>query len=134
MIYMLDTNICNYIIRNHPDYIKYKLKEIQKENIVGLSSIVVSELVYGAYKKSSKKLIDVVEFFIDSFEIYEYGIEAAREYGKLRTIFEKKGNIIGAYDMMIAAHAISLNAILVTNNEKEFKRIENLKLGNWLIE
>jgi len=134
MIYMLDTNICSYIIRNHPDYIKNKLKEIQKENIVGLSSIVVSELLYGAYKKDSKRLIDVVEFFIDSFEIYEYGLNAAREYGKIRALLEKKGNIIGAYDMQIAAHALSLDAILVTNNEKEFKRIENLKIENWLIE
>ena len=134
MIYMLDTNICSYIIRNHPDYLRKKLKEIQEKNIVGLSSIVISELLYGAYKKGSKKLIEIIEFFIDSFEIYEYGMDAAREYGKLRASLEREGALIGSYDMQIAAHAISLNGILVTNNEKEFLKVKGLKIENWVQE
>jgi tRNA(fMet)-specific endonuclease VapC len=129
---MLDTNICSYIIRKHPVHIKEKLKQISRENTVALSSIVVSELFYGAYKKDSKKLINLIELFIDSFEIYEFGIEAAKEYGILRSELEKQGLPIGAYDMQIAAHAISLEAILVTNNEKEFKRIKRLKIENWM--
>jgi len=121
MIYMLDTIICSYIIRKHPVHIKEKLKQISRENTVTLSSIVVSELFYGAYKKDSKKLINLIELFIDSFEIYEFGIEAAKEYGILRSELETQGLPIGAYDMQIAAHAISLEAILVTNNEKELE-------------
>lgn len=129
---MLDTNICSYIIRNHPVHIKEKLKQISKENTVALSSIVVSELFYGAYKKDSKKLINLIELFVDSFEIYEFGIDAAKEYGILRPDLEKQGLPIGAYDLQIAAHAISLDAILVTNNEKEFGRIKRLKVENWV--
>jgi len=132
MIYMLDTNICSYIIRNHPVHIKEKLIQISKENTVALSSIVVSELFYGAYKKDSKKLINLIELFVDSFEIYEFGIDAAKEYGILRSDLEKQGVPIGAYDLQITAHAISLDAILVTNNEKEFGRIRRLKVENWV--
>ncbi len=131
MIYMLDTNMCSYIIRNRPLYIKDKLKETEKDNTVSLSSIVVSELFYGAYKKSSDRLIKVIEDFINSFEIYEYGLNAAKEYGLIRADLERQGLIIGAYDMQIAAHAVALDAVLVTNNEREFKRIKELTIKNW---
>lgn len=131
MIYMLDTNICSYIIRNRPLYIKDKLKKTEKDNTVSLSSIVVSELFYGAYKKSSDRLIKVIENFINSFEIYEYGLNAAKKYGLIRADLERQGLIIGAYDMQIAAHAAALDAVLVTNNEREFKRIKELTVKNW---
>ncbi len=129
---MLDTNICSYIIRNSPPYIKEKLKEVEREHTVALSTIVVSELLYGAYKNGSRKLIKVVENFIECFEICEFDLKAAEEYGKLRADLEKERKIIGAYDLQIAAHAIALGAILVTNNEKEFKRVRNLQVENWL--
>ncbi len=131
MIYMLDTNICSYIIRNRPLYIKDKLKKTEKDNTVSLSSIVVSELFYGAYKKSSDRLIKVIENFINSFEIYEYGLNAVKKYGLIRADLERQGLIIGAYDMQIAAHAAALDAVLVTNNEREFKRIKELTVKNW---
>jgi tRNA(fMet)-specific endonuclease VapC len=129
---MLDTNICSYIIRNQPEAIKKKLKEVENEHRVALSTIVVSELLYGAYKKGSKKLIEVIKNFIEYFTIYEYDLKAAEEYGKLRTELERKGKVIGAYDLQIAAHALSLEAILVTNNEREFKKVKHLKIENWL--
>ncbi len=132
MIYMLDTNICSYIIRNKPESIKKRLEDVEKENIIGLSSVVVSELFYGAYKKGSDALIKLIKTFIDNFKIYNYDVKSAIWYGKLRTELENKGIIIGAYDLQIAAHAISLNAILVTNNVKEFNRIQNLKIENWV--
>jgi len=132
MLYMLDTNICSYIIRNQPEMVKKKLEEIEKEHELGLSTIVVSELLYGVYKKGSKKLIEVVKSFIDCFTIYEYDLKAAEEYGKLRAKLEKRGEIIGAYDLQIAAHALALKAVLVTNNEREFKKVKNLKIENWL--
>ena len=132
MIYMLDTNICSYIIRNSPPHIKEKLKEVEREHIVALSTIVVSELLYGAYKSGNKRLVEVVKNFVECFEIYKFDLKAAEEYGKLRSDLEKKGKIIGAYDLQIAAHAITLGAILVTNNEREFKRVRNLQIENWL--
>ncbi len=131
MIYMLDTNICSYIIRNRPESVKRKLKEIERFHEVALSSVVASELLYGAYKKGSQKLIEVVKHFINCFVIYDFDLKAAEEYALIRTDLERKGVIIGAYDLQIAAHAKALSAVLVTNNEKEFRRVEGLKIENW---
>jgi len=127
MLYMLDTNICSYIIRG---FIK---KDTLINKKIAISSIVASELLYGAKKKKSKKLTKIIDLFLNSFEIYNFDKSAAEEYSKIRVELEQKGTIIGAYDLQIAAHAKSLNAILVTNNLKEFSRIKKLKLENWLI-
>ena len=132
MIYMLDTNICSHIIRNRPESVKKKLKEVEKLHEVALSSIVASELLYGAYKKGSQKLVEVIKHFINCFVVYDFDLKAAEEYALIRTELEKKGIVIGAYDLQIAAHARSLSAVLVTNNEKEFLRVEGLKVENWV--
>jgi tRNA(fMet)-specific endonuclease VapC len=129
---MLDTNICSYIIRNRPESVKKKLKEVEELHEVALSSIVASELLYGAYKKGSQKLIEVVKHFIDCFVVYNFDPKAAEEYALIRADLEKRGIVIGAYDLQIAAHARSLSAVLVTNNEKEFLRVERLKVENWV--
>ena len=129
---MLDTNICSYIIRNTPERIRIKLKKVEQEHELALSSIVVSELFYGAYKKNSERLINLIKSFVENFTICSFDIKAAEIYGKIRAELERKGNIIGAYDLQIAAHAASLNAVIITNNEKEFRRIENLKVENWI--
>jgi len=131
MLYMLDTNICSYIIRNKPQSIKEKLQEIEENHTVALSSIVVSELLYGATKKDSPKLMKIVSAFIDNFSIYDYAKISAKSYGNIRTDLEKKGKIIGANDLLIASHALSLGAVLVTNNTREFKRVEGLVLEDW---
>jgi tRNA(fMet)-specific endonuclease VapC len=127
---MLDTNICSIIIREKPITVKEKLKTIDKDKVV-LSSIVVSELFYGAYKKNSQKLINLIETFVDFFEVLPFDLKAAKEYGKIRSDLEKEGIIIGAYDLQIAAHAKSINAILVTNNTKEFSRVKGLNIEDW---
>jgi len=129
---MLDTNICSYIIRERPPEVKEKLKEVEKFHQVAISSIVASELLYGAYKKGSQRLVEAVEYFIGCFEVYPFDLEAAREYGLIRAELEKRGEPIGAYDLQIAAHARALSAVLVTSNEKEFKKVEGLKVENWL--
>ena len=129
---MLDTNICSYIIRSRPESVKKKLKEVEKLHEVALSSIVASELLYGAYKKGSQKLVEVVKHFIDCFVVYDFDLKAAEEYALIRADLERKGIVIGAYDLQIAAHARSLSAVLVTNNEKEFLRVERLKVENWV--
>ncbi len=131
MLYMLDTNICSYIIRNKPQSIKKKLQEVEENHTVALSSIVVSELLYGATKKDSPKLTKIVSAFIDNFIIYDYSKVSAQSYANIRTNLEKKGQIIGANDLLIASHALSLGAVLVTNNTREFKRVEKLVLEDW---
>ena len=129
---MLDTNICSYIIRNRPENVKRKLKEVERLHEVALSSIVVSELLYGAYKKGNSRLIEAIKQFINCFVIYDFDSRAAEEYALIRVELEKKGEPIGAYDLQIAAHARALSAVLVTNNEKDFRRIDGLKLENWI--
>jgi len=131
MLYMLDTNMCSYIIRDNPRGIYEKLKEIEAEHAIALSSIVVSELFYGARKKDSPKLRKVVAEFVEHFMIYDYDKISATHYADVRSKLEKKGQIIGANDLLIAAHALSKDAILVTNNSKEFVRVEGLVLENW---
>jgi len=130
---MLDTNICSYIIRNKPQSIKEKLKEVEENHTIALSSIVVSELLYGATKKGSPKLMQIVSAFIDNFIIYDYSKVSAESYANIRTDLEKKGQIIGANDLLIASHALSLGAILVTNNTREFARVEGLVLEDWTL-
>ena len=131
MLYMLDTNICSYIIRNKPQSIKKRLQEVEENHTIALSSIVVSELLYGATKKDSPKLMRIVSAFIDNFIIYDYSKTSAKSYANIRTDLEKKGEIIGANDLLIASHALSLGAVLVTNNMREFKRVEKLILEDW---
>lgn len=131
MLYMLDTNICGYIIKNKPQNIKEKLQEIELNHTLGLSSIVVSELFYGANKKGSPQLYKIVLSFIANFRIFDFDKNGAFAYGEIRDDLEKKGTIIGSNDLFIAAHAKSLNATLVTNNEKEFRRVIGLKIENW---
>jgi len=133
MLYMLDTNICSYIIRNRPQSIKEKLQEVEIKHTVALSSIVVSELLYGATKKDSPKLMKIVSAFIDNFIVYDYAKISAQSYGNIRTDLEKKGKIIGANDLLIASHTLSLGAVLVTNNSREFERVEGLVLEDWSI-
>ncbi|MEA2019521.1 MAG: PIN domain-containing protein [Campylobacterota bacterium] len=132
MLYMLDTNICAFIIRNKPQYIKEKLQNVEKDNEVALSSIVVAELLFGAKKKQSQKLTKLVDTFIGNFTIYDFDKKAAVEYAKIRTELESQGKIIGANDLLIAAHAKSLSAIMVTNNTREFLRVDGLDVEDWV--
>jgi tRNA(fMet)-specific endonuclease VapC len=132
MLYMLDANMCSYIIRNNPKGIFKKLKKIEQKHTLALSSIVVSELLYGARKRGSEKLIKIVSLFIEQFVIYDYDKASAHEYAKIRTSLEKKGQAIGVHDMFISAHALSLGATIVTNNTKEFERVDGLSVENWV--
>jgi len=132
MKYILDTNICIYIIKKKPISVLHHLSKI-KINEAGISSITLSELEYGAAKSSNpdRNRVALLEF-ASILEIYDYDAGAAREYGIIRADLERKGKVIGAMDMLIAAQAKSLNLILVTNNEKEFKRIPDFKIENWV--
>lgn len=129
--YMLDTNICIYIIKNKPQQVIERLRHTSISDF-GVSSITLSELEYGAAKSSrpEQNKLAILEF-LAPLEILASDDMAAQECGKVRLYLEKQGTLIGSMDMLIAAHALSLNCILVTNNEREFRRIPALKIENW---
>jgi tRNA(fMet)-specific endonuclease VapC len=130
--YLLDTNICIYIIKKKPADAIERLRQSQISE-VGISSITLSELEYGVAKSSKPEQNQIaLAQFLAPIEILSYDHEAAQIYGKLRAFLERQGKPIGSLDMLIAAHALSLDCILVTNNEKEFDRVPNLKIDNWL--
>ena len=132
MKYMLDTNICIYAIKKQMPLLQKLLAKDPSE--LCISSITLSELLFGIEKSNMKesnrkKLMT----FLTNIAILDYDSDAALEYAKLRSALERTGQPIGAMDMLIAAHALSKDMILVTNNEKEFKRVNDLKLENWCI-
>jgi len=131
MEYMLDTNICIYIIKKKPNEVFDRFNNLTIGD-VGISSITLAELQYGIQKSSnSDKNRDALQKFLTPIEIIDYGYEATVEYGKIREKKKKNGVPIGPLDMLIASHAKSLNLILVTNNVREFERIVGLKIENW---
>ena len=132
MMYMLDTNICIYIIKQKPKSVIDKLKKMKNANIC-ISSITYSELLYGAEKSSNiAKNLLALTLFLSNIEILSYDESASIDYGIIRSKLEKQGKIIGPLDMLIAAHAKSLNITLVSNNLKEFERVDGLRLENWV--
>lgn len=132
MMFLIDTNICIYIINNHPPEVVQKFRDIGVGNIC-ISSITVSELQYGACESTQiKKNLIRLEEFLSPFEIISYDENASKYYGQIRSYLEKQGNVIGPLDMLIAAHALSENLTLITNNEKEFKRVKSLDFENWV--
>ena len=131
MKFMLDTNTCVYIIKRKPAKVIERFKQTKISHI-GISSIILSELLYGVSKSSKPEQNQVaLTQFLAPLEILPYGDEAAQYYGDLRAHLEKHGTPIGSLDMLIAAHALSIDCTLITNNEKEFFRIPNLKIDNW---
>ena len=131
MRYMLDTNICIYLINNKPKKVLSRFKKEEIGNIV-ISSITLSELKFGAYNSSNvQKNLDAIGKFTMPLEVLSYSESDADMYGKIRTMLKKRGKLIGPNDTLIAAHAISMNCILVTNNLNEFRNVNGLKLENW---
>lgn len=132
MRYMLDTNTCIYIIKRKPSAVLDRFRRT-KISQIGISSITLSELSYGVSKSSKPEQNQIaLAQFIAPLEIMSYSHESAQYYGDLRAYLEKQGTPIGSLDMLIAAHALSIDCILVTNNEKEFNRIPKLKIENWV--
>jgi len=130
-MYLLDTNICIYTINKKPIDVLSKLKKKASKDIY-ISSITVAELEHGVEKSNypERNKIALVEF-LSLFQILYYTDGDALYYGKIRSNLEKRGQLIGMMDMLIASQALSHDLILVTNNTKEFERIENIKLENW---
>jgi len=131
MIYLLDTNICIYIIKQKPKSVFDKFKSLPIGDI-GISTITLAELQYGVRKSSNpRKNQQALEKFLTPLEIEDFKYFSSIEYGNIRAELEKNGTPIGPFDTLITAHAKSNDYILVTNNEKEFKRISDLKTENW---
>jgi tRNA(fMet)-specific endonuclease VapC len=130
-MYLLDTNICIYIINNNPKQVVERIKSLKPPQ-VKLSSISMAEMEYGVSKsRDREKNRQALIHFASAFDIIEFNDNDAEVHGLIRAGLEKKGQIIGPYDMQIAAQAISRDLILVTNNTSEFSRISNIKLENW---
>ena len=134
MIYMLDTDICIYIIKRKPLRILERLELIQPGQL-SMSAITFAELMNGA-KKSQRVEANVTRLNAlgEILEICSFDQQAAIAYGDVRSSLEKRGEVIGPHDLLIAAHALSLDRTLITNNEKEFKRVEGLKVDNWAVD
>lgn len=130
-MYLLDTNICIYIINKKPQKVVEKIKSLRPHQIK-LSSVSLGELAYGVAKsRQQEKNHRALLYFTSAFDIVNFDDTDAEVYGGIRAHLEKRGEIIGPYDMQIAAQAITRGLILVTNNLNEFSRIPNLKLENW---
>ncbi|MBI5750527.1 MAG: type II toxin-antitoxin system VapC family toxin [Hydrogenophilales bacterium] len=130
MRYMLDTNICIYAIKNHPAQVLTQLRAHEAEGI-GISSISVAELYFGVSKSGSARNLAALQQFLEPLEIADFDLNAAQVYGTLRYTLERLGKPIGPLDTQIAAHALALEATLVTNNVREFARVSGLNLINW---
>jgi tRNA(fMet)-specific endonuclease VapC len=132
MKYILDTNTCIGLIRKKPPSLIKRLTECALGD-VGVSTITVAELMHGAYKSSQvEQNMSALEQFLLPIEIVAFDQHASVAYGLVRTSLEQTGNVIGSMDMLIGAHALSLDVILVTNNTGEFKRIPNLNVEDWM--
>jgi len=131
-MYLLDTNICIYIIKKKPADVLKTLKTKLKKDIY-VSSITIAELEYGIAKSQfpEKNKIALIEF-LSIFNILPFDDADAVDFGEIKKELEKKGKIIGPMDLLLAAQAKSKKLILVTNNTKEFERVEGLKIENWL--
>ena len=131
-MYLLDTNICIYIINKNPVRLVNKISSLNPFE-VKISSITVAEMEYGASKSENREMNrNALKRFLSSFEIIYFDTKDAEIYGIIRADLERNGNIIGPYDMQLAAQALRWDYIFVTNNTKEFQRINRLKLENWV--
>ena len=133
--YLLDTNICIFLLnqRGGVENIIQRMDGMSREDI-GISAITVAELDYGiaASKKQSDNAKRLERFLLD-FEVIDFNRASAAAYGPLRSKLQSQGTPIGPMDFLIAAHALALNAILVTNNTREFERVPDLRLEDWTL-
>lgn len=130
-LYLLDTNTLSNLIRQPHGKVAERIAEVGEENIL-TSIIVACELRYGAVKRGSRRLTKQVEAVLGALPVRSLESDVERIYAAIRVALEKKGTPIGAHDMLIAAHARALDAVCVTDNVAEFKRVPTLKVENWL--
>lgn len=129
--YMLDTDICSYIMRERPIQVLKRFDTLKMDQFC-LSIISYAEFVYGIQRSvNPEKHQSVVDQFITHVDLLPWDRSAAEHYGQIRVDLEAQGKTIGNMDMMIAAHSRSQGMVLVTNNEKHFQRVSDLNIENW---
>ena len=131
--YLLDTNICIYIRRKKPEEVLRRFRTLRPGEAV-LSVITFGELVYGAEKSAQRgAALEVLRELAQALPVQGLPETAAESYGTIRAELERKGEMIGNNDLWIAAHAKAAGLVLVTNNEREFRRVQGLKVQNWAV-
>ncbi len=133
MKYLLDTNICIFLIRQKPAAVLARFQQ-QSPDDVGISSVTLAELRYGADKSARpSQNHTALNAFVVPLSVAAFDAHAADIYGKVRADLERRGTPIGPLDTLIAAHALRLGTTLVTNNTSEFSRVPGLNLANWTV-
>ena len=130
-LYLLDTNILSHLVRQPQGVVADHIADVGEANVL-TSVIVACELRYGAAKRGSRKLTRQVEAVLGAMTIRPLESDIERVYASIRVALERRGTPIGAHDMLIAAHARAIDAVCVTNNVGEFRRVPALKIENWL--
>jgi len=131
LAYMLDTNICIYVMKNYPQTLREKFNVLAEQ--LCMSSITLGELHYGAEKSARRsENLTAVEHFVARLDVLPFEAKAAAHYGQLRAELERAGTPCGPHDMQIGGHARSEGLIVVTNNVREFARMPGLRTENWL--
>ena len=129
--YLLDTDISSYIIRKRPESVRARFREVEGAQLC-LSAVSEAELLYGVKARGSPRaLAAMVADFLRRLTVLDWSRAAAQHYADIRAKLDAAGTPIGNMDLLIAAHARSARAVLVTNNERHFRRVEGLKVENW---
>ncbi len=131
MTYLLDTHICIYIINEQPAQVLQRLIQAGRDSLA-ISTVTVAELAFGVAKSTRPDSRAKLENFLSKFPILDWDQDAAWVYGNVRKTLEAKGQRIGERDLLLACQALALDATMVTNNTREFERVEGLKLENWV--
>jgi tRNA(fMet)-specific endonuclease VapC len=127
-----DTNICSYILRRHPPEMIERFANLDRQDL-WLSSIVAAELRFGAAKLGQPRFQSAVETWLSGFDLRPWPLEATHHYASVRTALERAGRPIGGMDLMIAAHALAEDSVLITNNAREFHRVPGLAVEEWAL-
>lgn len=128
----LDTNICSYVLRRHPIAMLERFAGLARDQL-WLSAIVAAELRFGAAKLASPRFSSAVESWIAGFDVQPWPLAATQHYAQARAALERAGQPIGGMDLMIAAHAMAEDSVVVTNNAREFLRVPGLAVEEWAL-
>ncbi len=129
----LDTNICSYILRRHPQGMIERFAALDREQL-WLSAIVAAELRLGAVKLGAPRFQAAVEAWLAGFDVRPWPVDAAAQYAQVRAALERAGKPIGGMDLMIAAHALAEDSVIITNNAREFHRVPGLAVEEWAMD
>ena len=131
-LYMLDSDICAFVLRRSSAVLLERIQQVPIDQQT-ISIVTLAELLYGVLESNKKKANRAgVDAFVRHVTVKDWSRDAAEHYAEIRADLKKKGQLIGANDLMIAAHARSLGAIVVTNNVQDFRRVKGLKHENWM--